>query len=405
MENENDKVIDTEKELNYQKTVNLMKCIKCMTVCKDKVEMYQKVAKQFSAFSGYKDSNECAELCKQLSKQMNKDIKRIIYKRAQDNKINAKLATDYKVAADGFREASGYKDADDMASVCDLLSLRIEKKATRKRVIKFGVVALCIVVIMVGATTSHAKYYLANAYKITGSYNSAIKVYKKLGAYKDSKESLIECQYLNGLDLESEGDFKSAEKAFSTAGFYKDSEVRKVEMEKLILINSKVGKTVTIGNYDWEILDYQKNQALLMMKSALPGKAYHDKSEAVTWENSTLRKWLNTDFLKETFSMTEQKNIMLSNIENSDNAVYGTDGGNDTQDYIFLLSMKEVEKYNSLFPTFKSNSWLRSPGYSGNSAAFLSMNGSVMDYGYLITDEEIKVRPALWFNIDSIENQ
>lgn len=399
MENEN-----TEKELNYQKSVNLMKCIRCMTVCNDKVEMYHKVAKQFSALSGYKDSNECAELCKQLSKQTNKDIKKIIYKRAQNKKIDAKLATDYKVAADGFREASGYKDADDMASVCDLLSLRIEKKATRKRVIRFGVVVLCIVAVMVGATTSHAKYYLANAYKITGSYNSAIKMYKKLGAYKDSKESLIECQYLNGLDLESEGDYKEAEKAFLATGFYKDSEARKVEMEKHDIINSKVGKTVKVGNYDWEILDYQKNQVLLMKKSALPGRAYHDKSEAVTWENSTLRKWLNTDFLEETFSVTERKNIMLLNIENSDNAVYGTDGGNDTQDYIFLLSMKEVEKYNSLFPTFKSNSWLRSPGNSEKSAAFLSMNGSVMDYGYLITNEEIKVRPALWFNIDSTES-
>jgi len=401
MESENDKVLDTAKELDYQKVVNLMKCIRCIAVCSDKVKMCQKVSKQFSELSGYKDADERAKVCKRLAKKTKEEIKKTIYEKAQNKKNAAKLAPDYKSAADEFRKVSGYSDADDLASQCDQLRIRIEKKAVRKRIVNHGVVALCIVAVIIVATASHTKYYYANACRATGSYHSAIKVYKKLGAYKDSKERLIECQYLNGLASEAEGDFKSAKKAFAAAGYYKDSEEQKVEMEKLIIKNSKVGDTVKLGDCDWIILDIQNNQVLLMKKAALPGgMAYNNDFEDVTWEKSTLRQWLNSEFLNETFSEIERNNIILTNVVNGDNAVYSTDGGNDTQDDTFLLSIEEVEKYNSLFPTFKSNSWLRSPGYSQRSAAFVSENGAVMGYGYATTSEEITVRPALWFRID-----
>jgi len=400
MVTKNEEVLDTVKEQSYQKLVNLMNGIRCMTNCNGKMEMYQQVAKQFSALSGYKDTDECAKVCKQLANQANEEMKKTIYKVAQNKKNAAKVAADYKSAADEFREVSGYRDAGDMALECDRLSIRIEKKAASKKLVKNVVVLLCIIAVIVGSTTSHAKYYLGNAFMITGSNNSAIKMYKKLGAYKDCIDRLTECQYLNGIDLEKEEDYKGAKKAFAEAGYYKDSEEQKTKMEKLIIKDSKVGNTVEVGSCKWIILDRVDNQVLLMRKSALSGMAYNDNFGDVTWAKSTLRQWLNSEFLDETFSETERNSIILFNVENANNAVYDTSGGSDTQDYTFLLSMEEVEKYNSLFPTFKSNSWLRSPGYSQGSAAFLSINGSVMDYGYVTTSEELTVRPVLWINID-----
>jgi hypothetical protein len=91
---------------------------------------------------------------------------------------------------------------------------------------------------------------------------------------------------------------------------------------------------------------------------------------------------------------------LLSNIINEDNPVYNTDGGNNTEDYIFLLSISEVLKYNELFPKFKSNSWLRTPGNHPGSAAFLSVDGSAMEYGYDVSGENMKIRPVLWMSIE-----
>lgn len=398
-EGEDQEGMDTEQEIIYQKMLNLMKCTRCMTACNDKLEMYKQVTKEFTKLSGYKDADKLTEECKQLVKQTKKDIKKAIYKRALNKKKTAKLMEDYKAAAEEFRKINGYRDADAMALECEKLSSRIEKKAIRKRIINFAVVLICVAGVVLAATAAHTKYYLAGVYRITNSYASAIHMYQKLDGYKDSEERLIECQYQYGITLNETGDYKNAAKAFAAADGYKDSEEQAVQMEKQVIRNSQIGDTVTIGDYKWEILEVKNNQAFLMKKSAMEKMPYHDTAEGVTWEKSTLRQWLNFDFLNDTFTEAEKSNMIQRKIENIDNAVYRTDAGNDTQDYIFLLSIGEAEKYKSLFPDFESNSWLRSPGNSPSSAAFLSMDGIVMDYGYIVTGREMKVRPAMWFDI------
>jgi hypothetical protein len=63
------------------------------------------------------------------------------------------------------------------------------------------------------------------------------------------------------------------------------------------------------------------------------------------------------------------------------------------------MSIDEAKKYQSLFPKFKSNTWLRSPGNSSESAAFLSMDATPMTYGYDVSDASMKIRPVLWFKL------
>ncbi|MGN1392964.1 MAG: DUF6273 domain-containing protein [Succinivibrionaceae bacterium] len=86
-------------------------------------------------------------------------------------------------------------------------------------------------------------------------------------------------------------------------------------------------------------------RALLLSKYALDFKQYHHVRTNITWENCDLRKWLNNEFINNAFSKNKQKEIQLTNITNNDNAVYGTTGGNDTKDKVFLLSIDEVKKY------------------------------------------------------------
>lgn len=399
-ESGNVEVSDKKKEQSYQEAVNLMQNIRSMTASDAKMDMYQKLMKQFYDLSGYKDADQYAKECSQKIKKTNDEITKTVYKRAQYYKRNAKLAKDFKSAAEEFMKVSGYRDADEMALQCSQLGASIEKKAERKRLAFGALVLLCVAAVIFAVFTPYAKYILANAYMGSGSYPPAISLYHKLGSYGNSTEKLTECQYLRGLELETDENYTGAEIAFAAAGNYKDSEEKLARMRKLIIKNSAPGDTVKLGYCKWVILDAEDNKVLLMKKTPLSGMAYHDEFVDVTWEKSSLRQYLNSEFIENTFTETEQKDMILIDVKNSGNAVYGTDGGYDTKDYVYLLSVDEAVEYHALFLDFKSSSWLRTPGYSQNSAAFLSMEGSTMDYGYAVNSGEFTVRPVLWFNLD-----
>jgi tetratricopeptide (TPR) repeat protein len=391
--------IDMEKEQTYQKLVDLRNCMGCMTASADKSMMYRRIAGQFKELSGYKEADAFAQLCMESAKQTDKEAKKVIYQEAQRRKSTAKLAEEYKLAAQEFKKASGYQDADDMALECEKRSGILERKAVRKKWIGGGIFILCVAALLLGSQTSHAKYYLANAYQMTGSYPSAIDMYKKLGAYKDSNERLQECRYRYGTEAATEGNYKTAAKEFAAAGNYKDSEEQLIAAQKNLIKNSEPGQKIKVGKYEWLILDILDDRAFLMKNSSMEEMPYHSEPGEITWEKASLRQWLNTQFLEDSFSPAERNNIWLTEVANHDNAVYGTKGGKDTEDYIFMFSAEEAMNYSSLFPNFKTNTWLRSPGNDPYSAAFLSDKGSVMDYGYVATSNQFKVRPVMWYKL------
>ncbi len=104
--------------------------------------------------------------------------------------------------------------------------------------------------------------------------------------------------------------------------------------------------TVVMGSYlqncqakkepmEWIVLKKEKHGCLCISKYLLDCKAYHDFSKNVTWQDCTLRNWLNHEFFMSAFSADEREKILLSTLKNP--------AGN-TQDYIFLLSTDEVEE-------------------------------------------------------------
>ena len=104
-------------------------------------------------------------------------------------------------------------------------------------------------------------------------------------------------------------------------------------------------------------------------------------------------------------------------MKNPDNANYGTKGGNDTTDRIFLLSIEETEQYfaddearKSRPTTYAKNNgadvyegtawwWLRSPGRSDISAAGVNTGGSLSCIGGSVYFTSGSVRPAFWLNL------
>ena len=192
----------------------------------------------------------------------------------------------------------------------------------------------------------------------------------------------------------------------------------------------KVGKTIEFGNYpqdkdgtekpiEWIVMKKEGNQVLLLSKYVLDAKPY-DEWEAVTWQTSDIRQWLNNEFYTTAFNKSEKAKIQTSLIKNEDNSEHGTSGENDTEDKVFLLSEKEAEtlfsndderiakatgyaEKSGVYVNEKKESvwWLRSPGYSSSRAAEVSEYGWVDQDGPSVYCSDGGVRPALHLNLQS----
>ena len=183
------------------------------------------------------------------------------------------------------------------------------------------------------------------------------------------------------------------------------------------------------GGYDWRVLEVQGSQALLLSDKLLEIREYHKNREDISWEQCTLRKYLNNDFYNKLPS-ADRSRIAKRIIQNNDNPWSGTDGGSDTYDYIFLLSIEEVVRYfgnsgqlKNKNPNSKNSKyrihdqynfariarkadgmaswwWLRSPGRDSSCAAFVHVVGYVDIDGLYVRDNCVAgVRPALWLNL------
>ena len=124
------------------------------------------------------------------------------------------------------------------------------------------------------------------------------------------------------------------------------------------IAEAKAGDIVTFGTYEqdndaendaepieWFILDMEDGQATLLSVYLLDCQRYHPEETDMTWEDCAMRAWLNEDFLNAAFTKAEQEHITVTKLVNEDNPVFGTPGGNDTSDKIWLLSLGDVEKY------------------------------------------------------------
>ena len=161
----------------------------------------------------------------------------------------------------------------------------------------------------------------------------------------------------------------------------------------------KVGDVIWFGKYDWRVLDVQDDKALIISENIIGDKAYHNTNKSITWEHSTIRKWLNNKFLNNTFAPEEKKRIVKTKIKNNNNPHYDTPGGNNTTDKIFLLSIDEYKAYENIISNATNWWWLRSPGYISDNAAFAIRDGGVSVYGIRVNYDITGVRPALWVKL------
>ena len=106
--------------------------------------------------------------------------------------------------------------------------------------------------------------------------------------------------------------------------------------------NKSMGKEAI----EWQVLTLVDGKALLISRYCLDCRPFHDdRHEAVTWEKSSLRSWLNSTFYDNAFSGEEKERILAITVGADKNPSFGTDPGGITTDKVFLLSAVEAGRY------------------------------------------------------------
>ena len=203
----------------------------------------------------------------------------------------------------------------------------------------------------------------------------------------------------------------------------------------------------------WRVIGLEGEAACLMADRLLDCQPYSVADGPVTWETSAVRSWLNSypaeenvagidyrgkGFLDTAFTAEQQEAVLKTRVENQPNNAYGTDCGNDTEDYVFLLSNDEVfssdtaarngfyagsgyddpaKRFRStLYAKCRGSWWSSVNGYMGNSFWFMRTNGYtresvtyICDFGYIYqrgtisTCDDAGVLPALWIDLDKAQ--
>ena len=400
---------------------------------------YSHAAELFKSIPGYKDADALAEQCAEKAATAYMED---IYDRAQ----NEWKVGNYEAAIDAFKSISGFRDADEQQRLCEraYAEKQAADEARAKQVNKalaiFGVFAAVVIVftiLYVTLISPALKRSEANKMLAAGDYADAYAILQELG----DDEVISESRYNRAVRYLDAGDMQSAYMLFDLAN-YKDSAQRASEalyiIQKDNLKNIAVGQIVKFGAYEqdnnanngkeeieWRVLAVKEQSALLISEYALDCVPYNN-SYAITWENCTLRLWLNDTFYNKAFAQKQQEVIKTMAVSADKNPKHSTNPGNATTDKVFLLSIDEVNRYfdgdeaRKCVPTayaiangaYTSDSetkggvatccwWLRSPGDYQYCAASVYGGGSVGYDGLGVGDVDDGVRPALWIKLGS----
>ena len=292
-------------------------------------------------------------------------------------------------------------------------------------------------------------YYEARSYEDNAKNETwrhlveAQEIYKEIPAFLDSEKRIAMLDngiYDAAVELMETGNHSESYAAFKAVEGHKDSAAKVdailINHPEVQCINASVGDYIRFGSYEqdnnvqngqepieWQVLVKQSNRLLVISRYALDSKPYNEKGGDTTWEQCSLRKWLNNDFLNTAFSETEKSLIPTVTVSAGKNPSYNTHPGKATQDKVFLLSIEEVNACAVLgsFVSYRDRQcqatayaqsqgvfmhdngycvWqLRTPGKYKDLVAYVSHGGGIDEYGGTAS-LDANVRPALWIEFE-----
>ena len=196
---------------------------------------------------------------------------------------------------------------------------------------------------------------------------------------------------------------------------------------------AQITKKVDFGGYKWRVLNTDKDlgSVLLISNDIVALGQYHKNFEEIGWFTSSLRTYLNSEFL-ERFSKVDRGQILQVGQENLDNPWYAARGFDDSKDNIFCLSLEEVVKYfgdsgqlknakcqffiddiynDNRKATMSDGSparWLlRTPGKTEHMVTAVTVDGRILMSGDFVNREssdnyKVGIRPAMWVEMEAL---
>lgn len=238
-------------------------------------------------------------------------------------------------------------------------------------------------------------------------------------------------KYNSALSSMTNGNLEEAYVTFQELDGFKDSEQKISELieiqPNLPFIIADVGDVVPLGVYEqdnnssngketlkWKILKKESNRVLVVSNVCIDNISYYLNTNGInTWETSNVRTWLNETFVS-AFNAKERNIILYSNIEN-ETYVLNSSSGNNTKDYIFLLSLGEAQSYLgrdadracSFSKAAEKDAynmfwWLRTKGKGDYAAVYVNKNGEIITKGISYT-YALGIRPAMWLDISTAQ--
>lgn len=321
---------------------------------------YKKARDEFKKLGDFKDSKSLADLCS----------KGIFFAEATELMSNARTEKDYRAAIAKFEKADDFYLSKEGSY--SSLSARTSKSKCEK-LARIAMLSEALIKLADGKPSKpNSELYEERRVKsLEKEKQDMQKELSSLGFFKGKEKQLLQ-EKIAKKNEEIRMATLQAEKARKAAKeqFEKERAEYKKRVKSFISM-LKVGDEVNLGSnrisnwdkkpwpYTWRVHKIESDQILLVLQQSYT--QYHDKSEAVDWENCALRKKTIGVMLSDHFTKAEKS--LLKKISH--------DG---VSDRIFAPSEEEIKRYD-----LKSNSWLRGSTNDRGSAPSI-YNGSVMTW-------------------------
>lgn len=201
----------------------------------------------------------------------------------------------------------------------------------------------------------------------------------------------------------------------------------------------------------WRVLEVRDGAALLLSHAAVDCEPFQEDLRDVSWENCTLRSYLNgygpkanasgrdwtgSGFLPRAFTADEQAAILPYPVRNESNHYFGTGSGRETADRIFLPAESELfihdsaeihgfsrrddtaDRARQFRPTdyaLMKGAWraggesgagnvfwiTRTTGYTHANVVYVDESGYLYNRGILVTCADAALLPALVLDLDA----
>ena len=232
-------------------------------------------------------------------------------------------------------------------------------------------------------------------------------------------------KYNDAMGLIEKKDYVAAYEKLEELKDYKDSEEKRksilVEYEIEMIRRADEYDVVEFGKYEqddvkdngkeklrWIVLSKDDESALLLSEYGIENKLYNETDNGYTWENCTIRTWLNDTFYEKAFSKKEKAKLFVATVD-----------GYDLGDRVFILAPRELDEYYSegafCKPTkhainagcfYAENTgncmwWARARWGSGkHDGSYYDMDGGSHSYSKLDEGIGVAVRPAIFVGLE-----